>query len=117
MKILIIRFSSIGDIVLTTPVIRCLKEQTNAEIHYLTKSAFLPVLQHNPYIDKIHTLSSMFNQTLDELRSEEHTSERQAHHELVCRLLLEKKKTDKIKKQKKKTDRSMKRLTKQLQQQ
>jgi hypothetical protein len=27
LKILIIRFSSIGDIVLTSPVIRCLKEQ------------------------------------------------------------------------------------------
>ena len=27
MKFLIIRFSSIGDIVLTTPVIRCLKKQ------------------------------------------------------------------------------------------
>ena len=70
MKILIIRFSSIGDIVLTTPVVRCLKEQSHAEIHYLTKSAFLPVLQHNPYIDKIHTLSSMFNQTLDILKKE-----------------------------------------------
>lgn len=70
MKILIIRFSSIGDIVLTTPVVRCLKEQTGAEIHYLTKSAFLPVLKNNPYIQKIHSLSSMFNQTLEELKKE-----------------------------------------------
>ena len=31
------------------------------------------------------------------LRSEEHTSELQSHHELVCCLLLEKKKTKKIK--------------------
>ena len=82
MKILIIRFSSIGDIVLTTPVIRCLKEQTNAEIHYLTKSAFLPVLQHNPYIDKIHTLSSMFNQTLDELKKEKFDLIIDLHHNL-----------------------------------
>src|SRR5437667_7107829 len=29
-------------------------------------------------------------------RSEEHTSELQSHHELVCRLLLEKKKTQKL---------------------
>ena len=36
LKILVIRFSSIGDIVLTTPVIRCLKQQKNCEIHYLT---------------------------------------------------------------------------------
>src|SRR5437667_8215065 len=32
------------------------------------------------------------------LRSEEHTSELQSHHDLVCRLLLEKKKKEKHKK-------------------
>jgi ADP-heptose:LPS heptosyltransferase len=57
MKFLIIRFSSIGDIVLTTPVVRCLKKQlVTAEVHYLTKTAFKPILEANPYIDKIHTL-------------------------------------------------------------
>ncbi len=57
MKFLIIRLSSIGDIVLTTPVIRCLKQQiATAEVHYLTKSAFRPILAANPYIDKIHEL-------------------------------------------------------------
>src|SRR5437773_8643755 len=30
--------------------------------------------------------------TLEDVRSEEHTSELQSHHDLVCRLLLEKKK-------------------------
>src|SRR5437773_5873998 len=30
------------------------------------------------------------------MRSEEHTSELQSHHDIVCRLLLEKKKTKKI---------------------
>lgn len=55
-KILIIRFSSIGDIVLTTPVIRCIKQQIkNAELHYVTKEAFYPILEHNPFIDKIHS--------------------------------------------------------------
>jgi heptosyltransferase-2 len=53
-KFLIIRFSSIGDIVLTTPVIRCLKTQVEAaEVHYLTKQQFGPVLKDNPYIDKL----------------------------------------------------------------
>lgn len=57
MKFLIIRFSSIGDIVLTTPVARCLKKQVvTAEVHYLTKAAFKPILEANPYIDKIHCL-------------------------------------------------------------
>ena len=40
MKFLIIRFSSIGDIVLTTPVIRCLRKKLpDAGIHYLTKQS------------------------------------------------------------------------------
>ncbi|MEX0967685.1 MAG: glycosyltransferase family 9 protein [Bacteroidia bacterium] len=57
MKILIIRFSSIGDIVLTTPVIRCLRKQfPEAEIHYLTKSANAQLLLHNPYLTKLHLL-------------------------------------------------------------
>jgi ADP-heptose:LPS heptosyltransferase len=55
MKFLVIRLSSIGDIVLTTPVVRCLKRQiVTAEIHFLTKPAFRPILAANPYIDKIH---------------------------------------------------------------
>ena len=56
-KILIIRFSSIGDIVLTTPVIRCIRQQVkDAEIHFAVKKTFLPVVQANPYIDKIQVL-------------------------------------------------------------
>jgi ADP-heptose:LPS heptosyltransferase len=58
-KILIIRFSSIGDIVLTTPVIRCIKQQVpGSEIHFAVKKAFFPVVQANPYIDKIHILEN-----------------------------------------------------------
>jgi len=54
-KLLVIRFSSIGDIVLTTPVVRCLKQQIpDAEIHYCTKKQYAAVLQANPYIDEIH---------------------------------------------------------------
>jgi ADP-heptose:LPS heptosyltransferase len=52
-KILIIRFSSIGDIVLTTPVVRMLKKQTDAQIHYLTKPQYKSLLEFNPNIDKI----------------------------------------------------------------
>ncbi|WP_338766558.1 glycosyltransferase family 9 protein [Bernardetia sp. ABR2-2B] len=61
-KILILRFSSIGDIVLTTPVIRCLKMQFSSlhneelELHYATKASFGMVLKNNPYLDKIHLL-------------------------------------------------------------
>ncbi len=58
LKILIIRFSSIGDIVLTTPVIRCLKKQLNCELHYCTKEGYKNLLESNPYIDKIITLDT-----------------------------------------------------------
>lgn len=56
-KILILRFSSIGDIVLTTPVIRCLKQQLGeVEIHFATKKPFGGLLKTNPYVDKTHLL-------------------------------------------------------------
>lgn len=71
MKILIIRFSSIGDIVLTTPVIRCLKTQVkDAEIHFLSKEIFSDLLVNNPYIDKLHLLNKSFKDTLKQLKDE-----------------------------------------------
>ena len=71
MKFLIIRFSSIGDIVLTTPVVRCLKQQMpDAEIHFLTKSTYLQILASNPYIDKVHYLEQSLQAVIKELRNE-----------------------------------------------
>jgi len=55
-KILVIRFSSMGDIVLTSPVLRVLKNQTSAEVHYLTKSSFESLISENPYVDKLWLL-------------------------------------------------------------
>jgi ADP-heptose:LPS heptosyltransferase len=56
-KILILRFSSIGDIVLTTPVIRAIKTQLDeVELHYCTKKQFSFILESNPYIDHFHYL-------------------------------------------------------------
>src|SRR5476649_177820 len=43
------------------------------------------------FVGAVH-LSEQFIPDRDELRSEEHTSELQAHSDIVCRLLLEKKK-------------------------
>ena len=57
-KVLVIRFSSIGDIVLTTPVLRCMKEQADIELHYLTKKSFQQILENNPYVDKVHVFES-----------------------------------------------------------
>ena len=54
-KLLIIRFSSIGDIVLTTPVVRCLKRQLNASLHFLVKKEYRELVAHNPYLDHVHS--------------------------------------------------------------
>ncbi len=70
-KILIIRFSSIGDIVLTTPLIRCLKEQKpEIEIHYLTKKIYQEVLENNPHLSKIHTIEKRVAEISTELKLE-----------------------------------------------
>jgi ADP-heptose:LPS heptosyltransferase len=63
-KFLVVRFSSIGDILLTTPVVRHLKRQVDqAEIHYLTKSAFTSLLEENPYVDRVHAFNGDLNHT------------------------------------------------------
>ena len=70
-KILIIRFSSIGDIVLTTPVIRCIKEQKpGVEIHFLTKSSFKSILENNPHLTKIHTIDKDVKEVIAEMQKE-----------------------------------------------
>ena len=70
-KILIVRFSSIGDIVLTSPVIRCLKQQLkDVEIHYLTKENFKSVVELNPNIDKLHTFKKDLKPVLNQLKKE-----------------------------------------------
>ena len=54
MKILVIRFSSMGDIIYTTPVVRCIKKQVpNAEVHFLTKPAFKYIYDNTVYLDGI----------------------------------------------------------------
>ena len=71
MKLLVVRFSSIGDIVLTTPVVRCIKQQhPGAEIHYLTKAEFGTLLVNNPYISKLHYLQNDLDEVVEELKKE-----------------------------------------------
>jgi ADP-heptose:LPS heptosyltransferase len=82
-KFLIIRFSSIGDIVLTTPVVRCLRKKfPDAAIHYLTKSKYAGILQSNPYIDKVILLEDELEDTIDEIREEKYDEIIDLHHNL-----------------------------------
>ena len=67
-RVLIIRFSSIGDIVLTTPVIRAIKtHQPGIEVHFLTQEYFSPILESNPYLDKVIIYKSL-TKTASELK-------------------------------------------------
>jgi ADP-heptose:LPS heptosyltransferase len=71
MKILVIRFSSMGDIIYTTPVVRCLKKQLpGAEIHFITKPAFKYIYDNNPYVDKLLLLKPSLSDTIDDIKAE-----------------------------------------------
>ncbi len=52
-RVLVVRLSSIGDVLLTTPVVRAL-HRAGWEVHYLTQEAYGPLLRHNPYIHTLH---------------------------------------------------------------
>ena len=87
-KILIIRFSSIGDIVLTSPVIRALHNLTaRPEIHYITKKKFANTLIHNPYIDKLYTFDKEITEISNELKAENYTYIIDLHSNLRSRRL------------------------------
>ncbi len=71
MRILIIRFSTKGDILLTTPVIRAIKQQIEgAEIHYLVHNKHKEALKGNPHIYKIHVFDGNNSSVIDELKAE-----------------------------------------------
>lgn len=71
-KLLFIRFSSIGDIVLTSPLMRCLKQQfPDTEIHFVTKYKYRELLAANPYIDKVHYLTDHFRLMANALKAEQ----------------------------------------------
>lgn len=83
MKFLIIRFSSIGDIVLTTPVVRCIKQQVaDAEVHFLTKKSFRTIVENNPYIDKVMLLEDSWELMIHELKLEAYDYVIDLHHNL-----------------------------------
>ena len=98
MKILLIRLSSIGDIVLTTPVVRCMKQQlTGVELHFLTRKSNHMLLAYNPYIDQIHDYDNNVDEVVDELRQcgfdlvvDLHNVHRskQIRHRLRCKTLV-----------------------------
>ena len=70
-RILVIRLSSLGDILLTTPVLRVLREHCPAaRIDFLTKAAYQDVLRANPCVDRLLLLEPQqgLKETLRRLR-------------------------------------------------
>lgn len=68
-KILCIRFSSIGDIILTSPIIRALKKRyPNAEIHIVTKAQNAQLWAANPYVHHVHAYQGNLWTLANELR-------------------------------------------------
>lgn len=69
-KILIIRFSSLGDVVLTFPLIRKLKETfPSTELNFLVKENYSEILKLNPHIDNIILLNDKAGITKEEIIS------------------------------------------------
>jgi len=82
-KFLILRFSSIGDIILTTPVVRCLKLQyPDAEVHFATKKGFKVLVENNPYIDKFFLLDGPLNAFVASLKDENYNYVIDLHNNL-----------------------------------
>lgn len=98
-KILIIRFSSIGDIVMMTPAMRCLALQSDYQVHFLTKKVFGSLAEHNPYLSKIYFLED--EDLIDSLKSENYTHCIDLHnnirsHKLTKQLKLKTKRINKL---------------------
>ncbi|MBL0286927.1 MAG: glycosyltransferase family 9 protein [Bacteroidetes bacterium] len=68
-KILIIRFSSIGDIVLCSPIVRCLKQKfPSAELCFLTKEMYKDLVIHNQNLTKVFELNEEIYETIAQLK-------------------------------------------------
>ncbi len=72
MKVLIIRFSAFGDLVLLSPVIRCLYQQIpGLEIHLLTKKKYAEATLASPYISKFYYYNNNSFELLQQLKMED----------------------------------------------
>lgn len=89
MKILIVRFSSIGDIILTTPVARCLRSAyPDAEIHYFTRKQYGDIVAPLPCINKVITFENNINEVIADLKRERYTHIIDLHKNLRTKILL-----------------------------
>jgi len=89
-NVLAVRFSSIGDVLLTTPLLRALRSRyPEARISVLTKPAYAPLLSHNPHVTEVlEALPDRPLRTLArELRARRYTHLLDLHDSIRSRLL------------------------------
>jgi lipopolysaccharide heptosyltransferase II len=56
--VLVVRFSAIGDILLTTPLLRAIRTRhPGARIAVLTKEQYVPLLSHNPHVSEVLSIA------------------------------------------------------------
>ena len=88
--ILVLRFSSIGDVVLTTPLLRALKTRhPECRISYVTKAAMAPLVSDHPAVSEVLTLEAAGSLTrlAAEIRKRNFTHLLDLHGTLRARLL------------------------------
>ena len=68
---------------LTSPVVRCLKQQLNSsEIHFLTKKSFASIVENNPNVDKVFGFEKNVDEALAELKKENYECVIDLHNNL-----------------------------------
>jgi len=90
-KVLIIRLSSIGDIVLTSALVRCLYQSGYHHIDFLTKSNYAEVAKAIPYISKVLTVKETLLATASMIRVQHYDLVIDLHHKIytiALRLML-----------------------------
>jgi ADP-heptose:LPS heptosyltransferase len=64
-----------------------LKKQLNAEVHFLTKSAYVSLLKNNPYIDSVYQIDASINEVIGDLKKENYDYVIDLHNNLRTQIL------------------------------
>jgi heptosyltransferase-2 len=89
-NVLAVRFSSIGDVLLTTPLLRAIRASYPASrITFLTKAVHAPLLSHNPHVTQVIGIESKTSLTAfaGRLRSDGYSHLLDLHDSLRSRAL------------------------------
>ena len=71
LNFLIVRMSSLGDVLLTTPLVRCIKTKyPNSYICFVVKKQFADVIRHNPRINKILEYDNNCDDIVESIKKE-----------------------------------------------